>query len=94
MSTKTTRIYNFHKLNTGAIVQRSPHWKLNRNDKLSKQIGIVTENQFFADANGHVICWPVIHWEGEVCSTIVHPVNAVPYRDEWNSEIFFTTMVE
>lgn len=88
------RVYDFTNLRTGTIVRRSPHWKRERCAKHTKQIGMIVEKSFYADASGKVICWPVIHWEGEILSSLTHPANAVPFRAVDYDKTNFIVMAE
>jgi hypothetical protein len=64
------------------LVERSKHWNETRYVKKNKkkEIGIMVDRKFFLDDAKRVICWPVIHWEGQVVSSMSHPVLVAPYR--------------
>ena len=64
----------------GLMVKRSDFWKTERCQNKNGQLGIIVDKKFYQDEKGSVICWPVIHWEGEVSDSTTHPVNVKPYR--------------
>lgn len=64
------------------LVTRSEHWNATRYVKKNtkKEIGIITEKRFYQDKRGRVVCWPSVHWEGGIMSSLVHPALIAPYR--------------
>jgi hypothetical protein len=85
------QVLNYAEAPFGLLLTRSEHWLLDRCGDRKGQLGIMVERNFFLDAEGTAICWPVIHWEGEAGSSHCHPVNVVPFREH---ELPFITMVE
>ena len=85
------QVVDFTSAAFGLLVTRSAHWLSNRCGAKQGQIGIMVERNFYLDARNSPICWPVIHWEGEVSSSTCNPANAVPFREH---ELPFVTMVE
>lgn len=75
------QILDFTNAAFGLLVTRSAHWLKERCGANEGQLGIIVDRNFYEDANNAAICWPVIHWEGEVSASTCHPVNAVPFRD-------------
>ena len=74
---------DFSKGPYGLVVTRSDHWYRERGHKIpkrNKELGIVTDRNFFQDGHGRIICWPVIRWEGGVMDSMTHPMNATPLR--------------
>jgi hypothetical protein len=63
------------KFKTGNLVIRSDHWRREHFAPDDYQLGIVTEVEFF-DEDGKVVCYPAIHWEGEVIARSTHSDNA------------------
>lgn len=78
------KVIDFRTVKTGSLVRRSPHYFKSRATPKSHsdrtQLGIVTELRFFPDPVSGVICFPIIHWEGGVMSSMTHPSLAVPAR--------------
>jgi hypothetical protein len=65
----------------GVLVKHSPHWHKEINYRPHKhRLGMITGHKFFQDSTGKTICWPVVHWEGDVMGHLCHPVLIVPYR--------------
>ena len=85
------QILDFTNATFGLLVTRSAHWLKNRCGDKDGQLGIVVERKFYLDACNTPICWPVVHWEGEVGSSTCNPVNVVPFRAH---ELPFITFVE
>lgn len=85
------QVLDFTQAQSGALVTRSEHWLLERCGAQEGQLGVMVERKFYLDSHNTLICWPVIHWEGEVMATICHPSNAAPYRDH---ELPFVLMVQ
>lgn len=73
-------VVDFRTAKTGMLVKRSDHWLTDRGRADAEQIGILVDKNFYLDANGVSICWPVIHWELQPMSSSCHPVNVTPYR--------------
>ena len=63
------------RFKAGNLVIRSDHWRREHFATDDYQLGIVTEVEFF-DEEGKVVCYPTIHWEGEVIARSTHPDNA------------------
>jgi hypothetical protein len=85
MSDKVTqplRVLDFSKAPSGMVVVRSEHWNRTRYVKRGsrKQMGVITNHKFYQDSRGIPICWPVVHWEGNVSDSITHPVLVAPFR--------------
>lgn len=66
----------------GIIVARSEHWIKEKCGHNADQIGIVVDLQVYNDSVAGVVIFPVVHWEGAVFSSITHPANLVPYREQ------------
>lgn len=80
--TNEYEVSNFRNAPFGLIVTYSDHWYREHCQKKPKnpKLGIVTTLDFFQDSKGRVICWPNVYWEGEVMSSLCHPMNVVAYR--------------
>jgi hypothetical protein len=79
--TEAISVCDFSKARRGFLVKRSPHWYTLHPKSERVQIGIITELDFYEDEIGHVICYPVVHWEGGLNSASVHPANVIPLRN-------------
>ena len=75
----SSAFYDFRRCKVGTLVMRSPHYLQEHGlPAHTVQLGIVTDLTFMND-EGRVICYPRIHWEGEVTDHAVHPRNAQPW---------------
>lgn len=90
------RVYDFGKAPRGLLVTRSPHWyeQTGVKPKVPVEVGIVVTRDFQADLRNSAICWPEVHWEGEMHARTSHPVNVIPYRKKARTTIPIVTMVE
>jgi len=75
---------DFKGTSTGMLVTRSEHWNRERCVKpgTEPQLGMIVGHEFFVDKVCGVVCFPIIHWEGQVGGSMTHPANAVPYREK------------
>lgn len=75
---------DFKRAKTGMVVTRSEHWNRERCVKpgTEPQLGVIVGHEFFDDKLCGVVCFPVIHWEGESTGSVTHPANVVPYREK------------
>jgi hypothetical protein len=77
-------VIDFRLIPVGTLVKRSAHWHKEhcrpKGHYERRQIGVITNLKFFADKIAGVVCYPVIHWEGGVMSSMVHPANVALYR--------------
>jgi hypothetical protein len=81
--------YNFTKAPFGMLVKHSPHYLKNRcvKGKERRKIGLMVGRKFYEDKIVGVVCWPVVHWEGEVMEHSCHPVNVEPYRKSHRKQL-------
>ena len=81
MSHNNLVFLDYRRAQTGMLVKRSAHCiqQLILRGARKRQLGIITGLEFF-DEDGQVICYPVVHWEGEPLEHICHPINVEPYR--------------
>ena len=77
-------IIDWIKAPIGMLVTPSDHWHKERSGVKpnKKEIGILTDKDFFQDGKGRVIAHPSIWWESGSSSSMNHPRNAMPYRDD------------
>ena len=75
-------VANFEDASVGMLVKRSAHCIKEKclKGKQKHQIGIIVGVEFYLDTKAGIITWPVIHWEGQVISSLTHPANAIAYR--------------
>lgn len=69
------QVPNFHEVRPGTLVVRSEHWKQQKYDKDNCQIGMLTEIKIYKDDLNGFSVWPMVHWEGDLHSSLVHPIN-------------------
>ena len=71
------------------LVTRSKHWYEQHKglNKPSSRYGIMTNKSFFADGKGRLVTYPSIHWEGEISSSMTHPLNVEPFRSKDKSSL-------
>lgn len=65
----------------GLAVTRSDAWIKERCGANEGQLGVIVGRDFYEDAQGNLICWPRVYWEGEGMERGCHPVNIRPFRD-------------
>jgi len=80
-ATEEYEVLDFRGAQHGMLVKRSDLFKESASDPDNNQIGIIESLSFYQDAKGRIVAWPVVHWEGNVCSTLTCPRLLVPYRD-------------
>ena len=75
-------VLNFTDCPFNMLVTRSDHWYKERGIKIprQRQLGIVVDRKFYQDGRGRIICWPVVAWEGDITSSLTHPMNVISYR--------------
>lgn len=73
---------DFQDVPVGTMVVRSEHYKKEFSYNKSKfdQVGIIVKMQLFEDDLCGYVYWPIVHWEGESSSSMIHPMN-VSCRD-------------
>lgn len=78
------QVPDFSKGPFGLLVTYSDHWYNEHCQQRPEnpKLGIVVDRKFYEDGKRRAICWPVIHWEGAVTESCVHPMNVVPYRPD------------
>ena len=69
------RVRNFRKAKTGTLVIHNT----------KKKIGILADITFVNDYDDDeniigVICYPYVHWEGEIMPEMCHPIHVEPMR--------------
>jgi hypothetical protein len=78
------KVIDFRNHRSGTVVARSAHWfKTRSRPKVHpdrKQLGIITDLDFYEDGTGQILCYPIIHWEGQHGSSMTHPANVRLYR--------------
>jgi hypothetical protein len=90
-----TTFLDFTDADFGLLVKRSAHYReqhcipADRPDEL----GIVTDKAFYEE-DGRVVCYPEVHWEGNVMASTNHPMNVTPYRQHALKEIPFLVSIE
>lgn len=65
----------FARVNVGTLVRRSSHWYREHGTWGKGQLGILTDKKVYQE-DGHLVTWPLIHWEGDVMPSLTHPDNA------------------
>lgn len=87
---------DFTNCDFGLLVTRSKHFLETRYIKPNskKQYGIIVGKKFYADSRGLPICWPLVHWEGEVNDSLTHPSLVVAVRKKQRESISDIEMIE
>ena len=80
-------VIDFSDVRPGTLVQRSEHYFVSRcitdpNHPEHRQLGVVVDVARFEEGEGRRACYPVVHWEGCVRSSMTHPVLVRLYREE------------
>jgi hypothetical protein len=71
----------FARVRTGTLVRRSEHWHREHPGYPRGQVGVVVGSEVYdreetlGEGRG-LVTFPVVHWEGEVSSSVTHPDNA------------------
>jgi hypothetical protein len=78
------KVLDFTKCEFGMLVKFSPHHKKQCGDHHNpKIIGLIVGKQFYEDRTlKTAVCYPIVHWEGEVMGHVCHPIHLIPYRKQ------------
>lgn len=75
------KILDFSGAASGTLVKRSAHQRAQLCIPADAEdvFGIMVGKEFY-DSEFGVICYPVVHWEGQASESVCHPINVEPVR--------------